>query len=75
MQQTVAFSKPIPAPVHHLACPDRPVRMGHGARFARRARGIDEIGQPVGVAHLERGSLMRGQRVELCHDRTGQRIG
>jgi hypothetical protein len=64
VHQPVGFGQAIPAGMHHPAGPKRAVGMGDGARPARGARGIDQIGQPVGAAHrpVARGKVAhRGQ--------------
>ena len=61
MQQPVCGAQPVPALMHHLARPDRPMRMHHRARNARCAGCIDDIGQAVGPAHVI------GGRCQIAH--------
>ena len=67
----------IPAAHHHLPCPDGAMCVHHRTWSARRARGIDDIAQPVGVSHMPggRGQIAHGPELGQIHGGVIRRAG
>ena len=77
MEQAIRWTQTLPPVMHHPPRPDRAMGMGDGARRAGGARGHDDIGQPVGIAHRPAGggAAFKPAQIRLGQDRAGRGVG